>query len=416
MPKTPKLTLKPILNRTFVLKKYYFWYQIKKNIPMQKIYLTVFSICFLASTAIAQTILNDDFLPEVGDTLFISVDNLPTNINVLPEVGQHSWDFSNLQAPFVLDRVVMDATEGAAYDQFPSATMIIESGGSVGEGYYRVNDGVLELLGYGGGDQFNIGINFDLKYSTPYPERVTPLEYGDSNQASTDISYTFSPDDLPVNIFDGLPITADSLRIRMSFDRESVVDGWGSLTIPGGVFDVLREKRVEVRDTRLDAKLGFLGWQDVTDILLSSLPADQIPAGIGSATTTQYYFMSNEAKEVIALVTMDSTGLTPTNVDFKGGILDATNGRHSPKPGVYATPNPAIVNVRFEFFDLPKGNYKLKIFNILGQEVWTKKYQINGSMIDKVNVSFLNKGTYIYSLCDEDDRALVTKRMIILRP
>lgn len=383
---------------------------------MHKLYLSVFSICFLVSNAFGQTTLTADFLPEVGDTLFISVDNLPTNIDVLPEVGQHSWDFSNLQAPFVMNRLVKDASEGAAFAQFPDATMTIENGGSVGEGYYRVNDGVLELLGYGGGDQFNLGIDFDLKYTPPYPERITPLEFGDSNQSNTDISYTFSPDDLPVNIFDGLPITADSLRIRISFDRQSVVDGWGSLTIPGGVFDVLREKRVEVRDTRLDAKLSFLGWQDVTDILLSSLPADQIPAGIGSARTTQYYFMSNEAKEVIALVTMDSLGVTPTNVDFKGGILDKENGLHLPKPGVYATPNPAIVNVRFEFFDLPKGNYNLKIYNILGQEVWSKNYQINGAMIDKVNVSFLNKGTYIYSLSDENDRALVTKRIIILRP
>ncbi len=383
---------------------------------MYKLYFTLLIVSLFSVFTHAQITVTDESLPQVGDTLFISVDNLPTNINILPETGQHSWDFSNLQAPFVLKRLVKDASTGESFDKFPSATLIIESGGSVGDGYYRVNDGVMELLGYGGGDQFNIGIDFDLRYSTPYPERITPLNYEDENHVTTDISYTFSPEDLPVNIFAGLPITADSLRIRIAFDRESVVDGWGSLTVPGGVFDVLREKRVEVRDTRLDAKLSFLGWQDVTDILLSSLPPDQIPAGIGMTTTTQYYFHSNEAKEVIAVVTMDSTGLTPRNVDFKGGILSETKRSFLPKSGVYATPNPAIVNVRFEFFDLPDGNYKLKMFNIIGKEVWSKRYHINGSLTEKVNVSFLRKGTYLYSLIDETGHTLVTKRIVILRP
>lgn len=383
---------------------------------MRKFYLSIFSACFLMSSLMGQTIISDASLPEVGDTLFISVDNLPTNINVLPEMGQHSWDFSNLQAPFLQNRLVKDASEGLDFDKFPSATMIIEGGNAVGDAYYRVNDGVLELLGYGGSDQFNLGIDLDLKYSTPYPERTTPLAYEDVNEVSTDVTFDFSPDDLPVNIFEGLPITPDSLRVRIAFEREDVVDGWGTLTIPGGVFDVLRQKRVEVRNTRLDAKLGFLGWQDVTDILLSSFPPEQIPAGVGTATTTQYYFLSEEAKEVIALVTMDSTGLVPTNVDFKGGILNARKRTYSPKPGVYATPNPAIVNVRFEFFDLPNGNYKLKLFNIIGKEVWSKQYRINGSMVERVNVSFLKKGTYLYSLIDDDGHTLVTKRIVVLRP
>ncbi len=383
---------------------------------MQKRYLSIILSCFFVPVIFGQTTITDASLPAIGDTLFISVDNLPTNIDVLPEIGQHSWDFSNLQAPFVLNRVVKDATEGAAFDKFPTATFLIESGGTVGDAYYRINNGDMELLGYGGSDQLNLGIDFDLKYSTPYPERVTPLQYEDENQVSTDISYTFDPTDLPVNIFEGLPITPDSMRIRITFDRSSLVDGWGSLTIPGGVYDVLREKRVEVRETRIDALVGFFGWQDVTDIVLASLPADQIPAGLRSATTTQYYFLSNEEKEVIALVTMDSLGLTPINVDFKSGLINSHRLIANPKPGVYATPNPAIVNVRFDFFNLKKGDYNLKIYDILGQEVWSRKYSINGSLTEKVDVSFLNRGTYLYSLSDARGHTLATKRIVILRP
>ena len=83
---------------------------------------------------------------------------------------------------------------------------------------------------------------------------------------------------------------------------------------------------------------------------------------------------------------------------------------------VYAFPNPAIVNVRFEFSNLPKDTYNLTIYNIIGEQLWNKRYSIDRNLMDKVDVSFLRKGTYLYSLSNAEGRIITTKRLVIVRP
>lgn len=83
---------------------------------------------------------------------------------------------------------------------------------------------------------------------------------------------------------------------------------------------------------------------------------------------------------------------------------------------MYAFPNPAIVNVRFEFTNLIPGNYKVSIFNILGAEVWKNYYYISGQRIEKVDISNLRKGTYLYSLQDDRGKTIATKRLVVVRP
>ena len=73
------------------------------------------------------------------------------------------------------------------------------------------------------------------------------------------------------------------------------MDAWGTMSIPGGTYDVLREKRTLDQDVRLDAKVGFLGWQDITDIVLglTDIGADVL----GNNQVVRYYFWNDVAKE-----------------------------------------------------------------------------------------------------------------------
>ena len=88
----------------------------------------------------------------------------------------------------------------------------------------------------------------------------------------------------------------------------------------------------------------------------------------------------------------------------------------SVRPDIYVSPNPAISDVRFEFFNLSPGTYKLSIYNIIGQEEWSKMYTINGNYTEQVDISKLKKGAYLYSLKDERGRTLSTKRLMVIRP
>ncbi|GJM34261.1 MAG: hypothetical protein DHS20C18_32620 [Saprospiraceae bacterium] len=376
---------------------------------------TLFVIGTIGLTQAQITITADDF-PEVGDTLFSAVDNLPTNIDVQPTPGQHSWDFTSLQAPFTRRQIVRTAVQGPAFNLFPGADLLMETG-ATGDGYYNVENGRFELIGFSGTDPLGIGLEVATPFSPPYLERRAPLNFFDVNQMESALLVAFDPDDLPIDLFSQLPISPDSLRVRVAINRLDAVDGYGTLTIPGGIYDVLREKRTEIREVRMDAKLPFVGWNDVTDIVIELVNFPTLTDQLGKDTITTYNFYSNEAKEPIAIVTSDEDGQNVTSVEFKANdIVNNVQDLSRLKPGVYAFPNPAIVNVRFEFSNLPKGKYYLKIYNILGVEVWHKAYDIDNNYIEKVEISQLRKGTYLYSLTNEKGKTVMTKRLVVVRP
>jgi hypothetical protein len=66
--------------------------------------------------------------------------------------------------------------------------------------------------------------------------------------------------------------------------------------------------------------------------------------------------------------------------------------------------------------NLPSGIYKVKILNILGVELWSKSYDVQGDFMAQVDISKLRKGTYLYSLVSESGKTISTKRLIVMRP
>jgi len=384
----------------------------------QSLLLSCFVI-ILWGNVTAQISISNSYFPAVGDTIYSAIDNLPANISIGSEGPNQDWNFSTLQAPFSRRTIFRAAAEGNFFDEYSSAELLAELVENA-ETYYNITTNRYELMGFGGSDPLGLGIQALPKYTPALVERWAPLNYDDTHSSEANISYAFSADDLPNEITNPLPITPDSFRVRLSLEREDVVDAWGKMTIPGGVYNVLREKRTRQQDVRLDAKIGFLGWQDITDIVLEAVDIDEILGmdnALGASTTVSYHFYSDEAKEAIAIVTMDAAGENPLRVEFKGSdIISHVQNVNALKPGVYAFPNPAIVNVRFEFSNLKPGNYTLRIYNILGVEIWKDQYHVNGIRTEKVDISSLRKGTYLYSLSNEKGKTLATKRLIVIRP
>lgn len=376
----------------------------------QALLLLFIGIGFFSQAQI--TVTNASF-PTAWDTLLTAVDNLPSNINVQAPGGDLTWNFTTLQSPFTRSNVIKPASEGNAYDEFPSADLIINLSEN-SEGYVRVTENTVELIGFNGEDPLGQGIQVTASFDPPLIQKRAPMNFFDVNQSESALNIPISADDLPNQLLSQLPITPDSLRIRYTFDRLDVVDAWGSITIPGGIFDVLREKRTEVSELRLDAKIGFLDWFDITDIALQAAGLEQL----GNDTTITYNYFSQESKEPVAVVTMNNSETQVESVIYKANELTThVQNAEMLKSGVYAFPNPAIVNVRFEFTNLRPGKYSLKIYNILGVEVWKKDYRItNGYLTEKENISSLKKGTYLYSLIDERGKTISTKRLIVVRP
>lgn len=357
------------------------------------------------------TVTNASF-PVLGDTLLTAVDNLPSGIDITQAGGDQSWSYVSLEAPFNQSTEMLPAIQGPGAFAYPSADFY----SSFGEGvvaYYHTTSNKVEILGLYGQDPIGLGLETASRFEPPLVIRRAPMNYLDDHQSEYNIAIAVAADDIPVDIFDNLPFTPDSIRIRINTTRYDLVDAWGTLTIPGGIYDVLREKRTEYRELRLDAKVPILGWVDITDVAIEALPLEDL----GQDTSISYHFFSNEAIEPIAVVEVNNNETLVERVEFKGNTVTSNLQTLSKlKPGVYAFPNPAIVNARFEFANLPKGKYELKILNILGVEEWSKTYNISGNYTDKVDISALSKGTFLYSLTDEQGKILSTRRLIVIRP
>ncbi len=374
----------------------------------------LFILTLVSFQLMGQITVTSSSFPVVGDTLRTAVDGAPVGIEITASGGNQTWDFGNLQG-VMAEAVVRPASEGMNADLFPNANLLFPIGedGLGGESYASTDANNYQLVGYVGPDPVNLGINVRVPFSPPIVERRSPMNFFDVNNTNYAILVSFPSDSLPEELTNDLPIVPDSIRLRVASTRTDVVDGWGTLTIPGGTYDVLREKRTEIRETLVEALVGigpFATWVDVTEFL----PGDFL----GPDTLTSYIFVNDQEKENIAEVRVtNDESETPIAVTYKSNDV-ITNVRYvdTGRADIFAYPNPAINNVRINFLNLTPGNYTFRIFNILGKEVVNKKYQINGNRTVGIDIDTLQKGTYLYNLTNAKGKVIKTKRLMVIRP
>jgi hypothetical protein len=208
--------------------------------------------------------------------------------------------------------------------------------------------------------------------------------------------------------------------VKFTATRTDLVDGYGTIKVPTGSFEVLREKRLQYSNTKLEAytKL-FKTWTDITSFFpVGQLPA-QIKSFVGTDTTFTYSFFSNTHKEIIAVATMDNLdNAKVTNISYKNikkftPTIDLANFDN--RPDVRAYPNPATDEVNLEMTNLASGTYTLKIYNLLGSVIWQETHSVIGSKTVKVDVTRLRKGSYLYSVSNANGKILSTKRLLIMK-
>ncbi len=158
-----------------------------------------------------------------------------------------------------------------------------------------------------------------------------------------------------------------------------------------------------------------IGWVDIATILGGGGPFGNF---LGTDTTISYRFFSNLHKEELAILTLNNDQSSVEAARFKN-IDNLTPAPEVDAPGsasVQAFPNPAIQWVRFDCTNLPQDEYTLKIFNIVGKVVWKNTYSIAGSRSIRVDLDEFKKGTYLYSLINQDGTIIGTKRLVVVKP
>jgi hypothetical protein len=276
--------------------------------PNQILVIAMLGICTGLSAQI--TVTNATF-PAVNDTVFYAFDANSSPIQIITPPGfNQTWNLSGLQPNQPSSTVYRHPSMGVHSANFPGADLLVIEPGR--ELYYNVTNDKVELMGYYGSDPIGIGINLLALYAPPAVERRDSMNFFDINQIGTGLLLPFAAGDAPANFLQQLPVTPDSLRIRTSLNRLDVVDAWGTLSIPGGCYEVLREKRTTYEEKRLDAKIPPLGWLDITDIAIQSLGMQ-----LGVDTTVEYHFFGAVDKQQIAVVRLNNAQNGVEFVRFK---------------------------------------------------------------------------------------------------
>lgn len=371
---------------------------------------------FVAITLLsAQITLTADYLPDDGDTLFISVADSLATVDLVGTDGPLVWDFSSLNAVATDERLVEATVTGTIDDQFPDADLKVATS-PFSTNYYRRTNTTFELVGNLGVTDFIPGFEVATPFEPAYVERRAPLAFGDQQQTTSSFLVAADVDSLPAEILAlGGPTLAafDSIRLNTQITRTDMVDAYGTLTVDGATYDVLRERREETREIKIEAKLGFLPWADVTSQIVALLPE------IGDAVTEQsgvitYEFWSNDHVEPIATVNTNPEDGAVRSVTFKTNRITSSINDIAVDPNqVRLYPNPAVSAVVFEAEGLQRGQYTLRITNMLGRKMANRVLESGGSIRTELDVSQLPRGLYLYSLINSRGRILATKRLLV---
>jgi hypothetical protein len=381
------------------------------------------AITFICLPALAQPTITASYFPVAGDTLRSAIFQEPNgayNSLITAPGGPFNWDLSSLPADNLLTTIYKNASEGANFAQFNGADVMIA--GDQSETYFNKTNTAFQAMGYAGADPGGFGLDIVAKFEPFVTERKAPLNLFDFSTTSTDLSLPFGTDQLPDSLFQGLPISFDSLRVRISTDRNEIANGYGKVTLAGYAqpFDVLRVERTEFTTTGLDIKVPFLGWIDISTFLGGGGGGGGIGDFLGVDTTITHRFYANDVKEEVAVFTLSNDEAEVTGIRYKTALTSSTDdpgvGIAPGSPSVSSFPNPAVDWVRFDYFNLPEDNYNLKIYSLIGNPVWDKSYRLSGSKNFRIDLDNFRKGTYLYSFADSKGKIIATKRLVVVKP
>lgn len=371
---------------------------------MKLICFGFFLLCTLTCLHCQITITNATF-PSAGDSLKTAIDAAPVNIVMGSPGGPYNWDLASLQASTRQVTVYQPASAGTASGSFPNAELVTIGVGGF-ETYFNVAATTFDNLGYFGDDPTGLlPIPGKFVFMPQLPERHAPLSLFSIFQNAADVSLAISLADIPAGILDSLGIPTgllDSVRVRLSISRTEIADAFGTMRIPGGTYDVLRDKRIDYRQTNIDAHVPFLGWVAISTII----PGISIPPD----TLTTFNFYNNSTKEPIAVVTTDNNTFEAQQIEYKdNGIENAVNTISNENEDVSISPNPANSSVNFDLHKMKPGKYSFRLLAANGQIVKTQSLE---NVHETISIEALDPGIYFYLIFDSKNRIVRTGKIV----
>lgn len=390
--------------------------------------LNLILILGIVTVANAQITVTNAVFPQAGESFKIMIADNPANILITASGGNQTWDLTNIgligvDASFTAG----DAAMGSAAADFPTADIIIpEFGGIEGDGYVKVDANEMSTVGVVG-TLVGFVDNYPVRFNPAQIEIQTPLTATSSFASSYGFQEVIDPHADPGSTIDSLIteieqtlgglITIDSVRVTFTSSRQSDVDAWGTLDLPNGSFNVLRLKSTDETDTQIAAKVSTFGipnptWQSPADL---GFDVSTFPF-LGADTTISYDFWNDVEKMPILSMNANASNTAASFAAYYGDFPTNTEAIRSNETRVRTYPNPAFDKLNIELSNFENNNYTIKMYNIIGKQIWEKSYAVQDERTIKLDVSKLRKGTYLYTIFDENGRRVTTRRFIIIKP
>ncbi len=352
---------------------------------MKKVFFFV-CIVLIFNQANAQITFDQNDVIISGSTAIQSHDDAPS---VAPgSAGTNQiWDFSFLATSSADTITAMDPANSPYASDYPYSDLALHSGNGGNELYFFLtNNGTGLFIDGVAGDVSGMGLPLTVNFSPSNQLMEFPATY---NTAFNGV-YVFD-ETVASSAFPG----ADSVRIKSTTTKDAVIDAWGSLTIPTGTYDALRQN---VNTSTVDsawAHVAFLGWIPVFD----------------TATVTHtYQWIAEEFGYVLVEMNVDPFDY-PTNVDWISEYNLYTGISESQYNFVQLLyPNPSENEIRISFGNEATGF--LEIYNIAGSLI--RRESITGSDY-LLDVSQLANGNYFIRFMDDKSAIIAQREFIIQR-
>lgn len=360
----------------------------------------------ITTASFAQITLTNANFPAVGDILKTVTVAAPVGI-VAPVVGPNQvWMIAEQANGILTETTYSDAADGANVANYPNADLVVMSAGGTGETYYNATSTAFQVVGFAGPLSGQLPVETALQFNPPVNERTAPLHYGDISATEAAVLVPLSTDLLPDTLLSGLPIQPDSLRIRIAINRTEFVDAWGTMFLLGSnAFEVLRTRRFEETETRLDALLPFVGWLDVTDLIQLGF--------LGKDTTLSYIYLSNIAKEPIAIYNMNNAGDTVTSIQYKDVVPFYSQTADLLHPtALEVAPNPAQQQCTVRIPTGMGAGSNLVVTDMLGRNIYQIPVGTTENQIS-LDVSTWQAGNYTISLTDKTQQKISRARITV---
>ncbi len=380
----------------------------KKNLQS----IIAFLAIILPAALVGQVTITNSIFPVPGDTLktVAATDAGGFDSNM---VGENlEWDLRSISKDQAIETIYSEASEGDAEAMFPDADLLDKN--SDQEIYYKSFNNKIVEIGRSGLDPVLNIINLTFNNEGESVLRRAPMSFGDAYDDESNFMIAAPSSVIPDTLFPGLSNLIDSMRLTVETENDDFVDSWGTLRLPGADYEVLRVKRTTSTNAILSVKVPILGWSVLDENNPLTAALGDLADLLGLSITNSYQFYGNDNKEILANLTYDDEGTLLTAV-YKGELTTAVNEIYFKDVGVKTYPNPTYGDVTFELTNLPKGDYTVVLYNIIGKKLWSDKFDNNSGRLN-ADLSHLQKGTYLYSIVDGNGRKVTTKRLMIITP